>query len=204
MLTKTDINKHVYNTLTHNDEIPSSRVKWNSLYNNVNIDWKQVHGNVFKCTKDTYTQWFQTRIIHRIIPTNSLLFKMKLIDTNSCTFCKRYEETILHLFHECEHTKSLINNIATMLCTFDHTLQIDSRTLLLGTCTPNVQLDRLLLELKKYIYHCRKKQKIPSTIGFKNNLNFTLNIHKCTNTHEIDKCHMTIVEHVYQSLLLPV
>ena len=123
---------------------------------------------------------------------------MKLIDTNFCTFCKRYEETILHLFHDCEHTKSLINNIATVLCTFDHTLQIDSRTLLLGTCTPNVPLDRLLLELKKY------KQKIPSMIGFKNNLNFTLNIHKCTNTHEIDKCHMTIVEHVYQSLLLPV
>ena len=59
MLTKTDINKHVYNTLTHNDEIPSSRVKWDSLYNNVNIYWKQVHGN----EKDTYTQWFQTRII---------------------------------------------------------------------------------------------------------------------------------------------
>ena len=129
---------------------------------------------------------------------------MKLIDTNLCTFCKRYEETILHLFHDCEHTKSLINNIATMLCTFDHTLQIDSRTLLLGTCTPNVPLDRLLLEVKKYIYHCRNKQKIPSMIGFKNDLNVTLNIHKCANTHEIDKCHMTIVEHVYQSLLLPV
>ena len=204
MLTKSNINKHVYNTLTYNDEIPSSRVKWDSLYNNINIDWKQVHGNVFKCTKDTYTQWFQTRIIHRIIPTNSLLFKMKLIDTNSCTFCKRYEETILHLFHDCEHTKSLINNIATILSTFDHTLQIDSRTLLLGTRTSKVPLDRLLLELKKYIYHCRNKQKIPSMIGFKNTLNLTLNIHKYTNTHEIDKCHMTIVEHVYQSLLLPV
>ena len=72
---------------------------------------------------------------------------MKLIDTNSCSFCKRYEETILHLFHDCEHTKSLLNNIATILNTFDHTLQIDSRTLLLGTRTSNVSLDRLLLEL---------------------------------------------------------
>ena len=53
ILTKKEINKHIYNKLIGNRETPSCRVKWNSIYNDLEIDWNLVHGSVFKCTRDT-------------------------------------------------------------------------------------------------------------------------------------------------------
>ena len=74
IITKNDINKYIYSTLIKSSDTPTSRNKWSTLYG-LNLDWKQIHGNVFKYTRDTYTQRLQTRIVHRIIATNSLLFQ---------------------------------------------------------------------------------------------------------------------------------
>ena len=76
------------------------------LFPNENYNWETKYCNVFKCTNDTYIQWLQTQIIHRILPTNSLLYKMKLVDTNSCNFCLTQEETLHHLFIDSEKVKS--------------------------------------------------------------------------------------------------
>ena len=40
------------------------------------------------------------QLLHRIIPTNSFLHKIKLKNTNLCTFCKIHDETIEHLFFD--------------------------------------------------------------------------------------------------------
>ena len=156
IITKNDINKYIYNTLIKNSDTQTSRNKWSALYNGLNFDWKQIHGNVFKYTRDTYTQRLQTRTVHRMIATNSLLFEMKLIDTNLCTFCGTDVKTITHLFYECKYTKSLISTITGIINNFDRNVQINSSILLLGSSAPNIKLDILLLELKKYIYFLQK------------------------------------------------
>ena len=52
---------------------------------------------------------------------------MNLIDTNSCTFCGTHEETLLHLFYNCEYITPLINKITTIhLYTTDR--QTDKQT----------------------------------------------------------------------------
>ena len=65
-------------------------------------NWKTKYCNVFKCTTDTYIQWLQTQKEHRILPTNSLLYKMKLVDTNVCTFCLTQGKTLIHFVLDCE------------------------------------------------------------------------------------------------------
>ena len=57
-----------------NSDTPTSRNKWSTLYNGLNFNWKQIHGNLFKYKRDTYTQWLQTRIVHWIIATKLLTF----------------------------------------------------------------------------------------------------------------------------------
>ena len=48
------------------------------------------------------TQWdIQFRILHRIIPHGTLLYKMKLITHDICTLCYSEPDTILHRFFEC-------------------------------------------------------------------------------------------------------
>ena len=49
---------------------------------------------------------FQYKIIHRILPTNSLLHKMKKVDSSTCPFCPSELHTIWHLFIECTQAKS--------------------------------------------------------------------------------------------------
>ena len=200
IITKNDINKHVYNTLIKNDETPTSRNKWSIYYNGLNLDWKQIHGNVFKYTRDTYTQWLQTRIVHRIIATNALLFKMKLINTNLCTFCGTDVETITHLFYECRYTKTLISRVTEIIKNFNQTVQINSSILLLGSNTTNIKLDILLLEIKKYIYFCRNKLYKPSINGLRNHLTTNLNVYRNTKMFEKGENIMTFVEHIIQNL----
>ena len=47
------------------------------------------------------------RIAHRIIATNSYLYKIKVKDSPLCTFCGLHEETIVHIFYECESVHNL-------------------------------------------------------------------------------------------------
>jgi hypothetical protein len=41
-----------------------------------NAEWKIIHNLPFKITKSTKLQWFQYRIINKILATNSFLFKI--------------------------------------------------------------------------------------------------------------------------------
>lgn len=60
--------------------------KWNQLYNDVSLQWKSIYKTTFSLTRATYIQWFQTRILHQILGTNTLLFKMNIVNNKMCTF----------------------------------------------------------------------------------------------------------------------
>ena len=123
---------------------------------------------------------------------------MNLVDTNSCTVCGTHEETLLHLFYNCEYITPLMNKITTILKNLFHNLQISSRIFLLGTYKPDFLLDSLLLEVKKYIYFCRNKSYKPSLIGMKNFLPTAVNSHCNTKTTWHRNYNMTIVEHILE------
>ena len=200
IITRLNSNKFIYNILIKNNERPSCHIKWNALFPNSNIDWKTVHINVFNCTSDRYSQWFQTRLIHRILPTNSLLFKMNLTENKLCSFCNTCEETLQHLFFECPKIKPLMKRISEIIRNLDRRLLINKQILLLGSVEPNLELDNLLLELKIYLYKCRNKQIMPALLGLKNNLISNLKIFKTSKAYEKEKDHTTFVEFVIDNL----
>ena len=67
----------------------------------------------FRLTKNTKLQWFQFRINHKILSTNSFLQKIKLKDTNTCTFCRSKTETIEHILWDCEIVQALLDDFVT-------------------------------------------------------------------------------------------
>lgn len=69
-------------------------------------DWMYIYSCVFLVSNDTYLQWFQTRIVHRILGTNVLLYRMNKSLTELCNLCKTDNETLLHLFWECIFVQS--------------------------------------------------------------------------------------------------
>ena len=75
----------------------------------------EIQNSPFYCTKNNQFSVFQYKILHRILSTNSLLFKWKLKETQLCNFCNEAKETILHLFWECNIVKSLWLEMAEIL-----------------------------------------------------------------------------------------
>lgn len=53
----------------------------------------------FHLTKDIQLRWFQCRILHLVLATNSLLFEIKIINTELCSFCSTHIEFFLTLTH---------------------------------------------------------------------------------------------------------
>jgi hypothetical protein len=50
-----------------------------------------------KCCRDTYLINFQYKFLHRVIPTNTFLFKIHIKDTKLCSFCNVEDEMVEHL-----------------------------------------------------------------------------------------------------------
>ena len=61
------------------------------------FEWDSIYLLPRKVTIESRTRDFQNKILNRILFTNKMLFKMKISDTDKCTFCNEEEETIEHL-----------------------------------------------------------------------------------------------------------
>ena len=94
---------------------PKAQQKWTVEFNKMpgakEMIWKVIYVMPYKCTFDTKTHYLQYRFIHRILPTNTFLCRIGLIDDNKCTFCKNEEETMKHLMWSCEYVSKLWNDV---------------------------------------------------------------------------------------------
>ena len=65
------------------------------------IDWSLVWGNLHdvRLSDGTRSAWYM--VIHDIIPTNARLHRIRLMDTEKCTQCRR-QNTMLRRLTECE------------------------------------------------------------------------------------------------------
>ena len=70
--------KDVYCILNSEVHSPTTIFKCNTVFENDPLDWKSIFTVCLKTTKDSSLQWFQYRLIHRIIPVGSYLKRYKL------------------------------------------------------------------------------------------------------------------------------
>ena len=105
----------MYKLLNKNNECPSGKTFWNKTYNFNDNQWKQKFWEPFKILKDSKMQWFQSRINHNILATNTFLYKIKVTNKSNCTFCLSADETIKHLLWECERVQCFLKEVTTWL-----------------------------------------------------------------------------------------
>ena len=72
-------------------------------------DLNKIYLLPFQATKEIKLAMFQYKIIHQILPTNSLLYKMKKVASPFCPFCPSEYHTIWHLFTQCTQATSFWN-----------------------------------------------------------------------------------------------
>ena len=101
----------MYRLLTYKTVLPKSQTKWNGVFQNIDLNWKNIYTVPKVCCKNTKLYWFQYRILHRILATNDLLNKMNIKQNNLCTFCNEEIEKLEHLFWQCNTVNTFWENI---------------------------------------------------------------------------------------------
>ena len=80
--------KFIYRSLIDNIvQNPTNKfLKWEELLDIEITDWSEYFVIMKRSCRDIYLRNFQFKFLHRIIATNSFLYKIKLKDTHLCTF----------------------------------------------------------------------------------------------------------------------
>ena len=131
----------MYNLLNKITDIPSGKISWNKKYKFEDEEWGKIFSDPFKITKDSTDQWFQSRINHKILATNTYLYKIKLIGDPKCTFCNKTDETIEHLLWECEHVKSFLNETISWLIQHGIYITLNEKSFIFG----KIQIRKVIL-----------------------------------------------------------
>ena len=90
--------------------------------------------NLF-CTIDTKLRSFYFKIFHRAIALNHFLFKIKMKDSPNCTLCDKKEETMVHLFCDCEKVAPIWHDLFALISQkCDSKINVTNFEKLFGIC----------------------------------------------------------------------
>ena len=147
---------------------PTAKGKFDLLYANRDhpLDWERIYLIPFKSTLDTVTREFQYKLLNQILVTNTVLFKMKKVDSPLCSFCHTEDEALPHLFSSCAAIQPFWISVKAFLRKNAlHPELVNEQSILLGvveTADDVTLLNHLILLAKRYIYKCRFLDVIPS------------------------------------------
>ena len=149
---------------------PRSETYFSHVFNMQISSWDAHYQLPLKITIDTKLRDFQLKILHNILMTNVKLFKMKIpsIDNSLCTFCKREEETLIHLFCECVYVKLFWENFCML---WGRKLglnnSLETWQIVLGDPALSILSNFLILLGKRFIYIRRCKKENVDFIAYK-------------------------------------
>ena len=151
-----------YIKVLYNQE-PLCQERWNNILNDTlgKPQWVNLYRASFYVISDSYTKWFQYRIINQILGTRQYLKKIGLTDTETCWLCHSTSETLKHLLAECPESNELWKNVTTWVKNkIGINLRIGNVEKILGYhyCDKNfTPVNFLLLHTRKYIFWCARK-----------------------------------------------
>ena len=152
-------NRAVREIFQKENDLPTASNKWNTEFNN--LDWKSIFKKCMNISKDPQLQWFQARLLHRILPTQKYLTLCKIADSSLCVFCNTNVETLNHLFWNCIYVRTFWNDFLKLLrekCTHCDRLNLCQELILFGIAEhlyTDEALDSVILYAKFFIYKCK-------------------------------------------------
>ena len=164
--------KFIYRSLIDNIvQNPTDKfLKWDELLDIEITDWSEYFVIMKRSCRDIYLRNFQFKFLHRIIATNSFLYKIKLKDTHLRTFCKANDETIEHLFFDCPISYRLWQFISNRFKLYFVNFVLNKENIFLGCKDESLLLNLLIILTKNYIYKCKLNEAKPNTIELKNKI----------------------------------
>ena len=142
---------------------------------NNNLDWEHYYAIPFSCTIESKARSFQYRINHNIYFTNEKLFKIQMVQSPMCSFCRNDIETLRHLFVECLETQLFWKDF---IACWGGILNIESLRvdeILLGYLKDKAcykLINHLLIISKQHISYVRWKDRKPNFTEFRQRVKY--------------------------------
>ena len=144
--------------------LPRCILKWNEL-SSISYNWHTIFILPYAAVRDSKIHYFQFRFVHRILSTNSFLYKIKKSDSPLCSFCGNEEESLDHLFWLCSHVKNFWYE-SIPLC-LKEPFGITLEHVKFGfTDDPEHLINFFILHSKYFIFNCKMNNKIPNALSF--------------------------------------
>ena len=117
-------------------------------------------------------KWMQFQILRGILQVNYVVSKYNPAVDVQCTFCGAADETIRHLFYDCAHTRSFIEECFAEIETYGHRMSLnefDCYEILFieKTRTRNYKTFFFMIYIKYFIWCARCKKIALSIVAFK-------------------------------------
>ena len=181
ILESNQTNQYIYRMLINNTVTPSSQLKWREIFPNDfhKLEWKKIYSNIYKTSIDSILRSFNYKFLMRIIPTNKLLLKYKLVESSLCSFCNTDIESIEHLYWECFETQKLWRELNVLIASKSLNIIISKQEALLGITKQskfsNIS-NYLILIMKFYIHSTKYNNRKLSFDAFMFYLKLRINI----------------------------
>lgn len=180
-------------------------LKWEEKLS-IPIDWNKVCMKIRKI-KEIKLKWFQIRICHRILVTNTVLKEMGIVNDNACSFCEREKDTINHYLWDCQYSRQFWFELETLLkdkCQNCARVTLNVELILFGTDDQNKTdevFDFIILIAKYFIYKCRINKIKPNVHRFIKELENNYKIEKHISSLEMKHFDFNVKWCSYMNLL---
>ena len=153
---------------------PTSQAHILQILKKDSLPWKEIYNLPRQVTLDTYSRIFQYKCLNNILYLNNALYKMNLVDSPLCSFCKEQNESISHFFYDCRVTQSLWHEVQHFFRTCFIVPNLSLQSAYLGFFEISKDdynlFNTILLTFKITLYQQRDKQK-PNISNIIKNIN---------------------------------
>lgn len=173
------VSQFIYNLqLKRNVTEPTAVKKWKGQFSDIDSkDWESFFNMPRKVVSDVELQYFQYRFLHRIIATNKLLYAMGKVECNKCSFCETELESLEHIFWDCSITSAFILDVEFRF--LREQFFFSKYDIFFGFGKGSIHpFNYLILNMKSYIYQCKRRGELPKIDVFFQKFKFAMRIEK--------------------------
>ena len=164
IIPKDKCTKYIYNILNKKQNLkPTSFLKWEqevAFLNEIPI-YNEAFKTCFFVTNDTAIQWFQFRLLHRILPVNRYLRNIGIKVSDACWFCDEKED-IIHTFVTCPSIYGIWPKLSLHI--YNKTKQrigFNTMNIIFGELhsKTHIPINFIILYTKFFIFKCSRQEK---------------------------------------------
>ena len=162
---------------------PISQRKWEGIVADPLFNWRKIYIIPFKCTLSTKLRYFQYKLIHNILGVNKYLKQVGISNSDLCTFCSVYTETIVHLFWECPFTRRFLDDFEKLI--LKNEIKLTFNDFIFGIPGGNYSsFNFVILYAKYYIFSTKCLNGFLSMSSFQKKLKYQKELEESMNMQQ--------------------